>query len=484
MSVGAIQSVSEWVQGSTVQAKRLDPLYYDPELTRAERYLMDGGKVEWSRLGRVTSDIYSFGAYELTNHIRFVEPSSDSVPFITVTEIGLLSVDLGATRHIDRESHNLLVKSRCRPGNLLLSMSGSIGRVAVVPGDRQEYNSNQDVAKVLVDEDKGDPYFLAAYFGSSVGQSACFREAAGAIQKHLYLYNIAELPVPCPGEALRRAIGNKVRAAECLRRQAASAREELMESIGNRFPPCGRPEESLGSSWDFLDKFSPGRLDAWYNHAIFRDLEAQLTARDGLVPLSSLAREVSKRWQRDERPIRYVEIGDFDLSAGTVTGTEAHGGDAPSRAKTLSREGDVAISLVRPNRQNVVYIQALDDLPVVVTSGCAVLRFKTCQIAALYSVLLRSNAVTYQLMRWNVGTSYPTIEGLPIDRILVPEFSATEMDALGQLADTAVNGPARASQLVSTAIGDVEELIEGDLDEHKCIEEGRKLADEFGLEKP
>jgi hypothetical protein len=33
-------------------------------------------------------------------------------------------------------------------------------------------------------------------------------------------------------------------------------------------------------------------------------------------------------------------------------------------------------------------------------------------------------------------------------------------------------------------IADVEHLIEGKLDEAACLEEGRKLAEEFGFEKP
>ena len=33
---------------------------------------------------------------------------------------------------------------------------------------------------------------------------------------------------------------------------------------------------------------------------------------------------------------------------------------------------------------------------------------------------LRHNAITHQIMRWNTGTSYPAIEQLRSDRILVP----------------------------------------------------------------
>ncbi len=42
----------------------------------------------------------------------------------------------------------------------------------------------------------------------------------------------------------------------------------------------------------------------------------------------------------------------------------------------------------------------------------------------------------------------------------------------------------RAKKLVQDAITDVESLIDGKLDEDRCLAEGRALANEFGLEVP
>jgi type I restriction enzyme S subunit len=42
----------------------------------------------------------------------------------------------------------------------------------------------------------------------------------------------------------------------------------------------------------------------------------------------------------------------------------------------------------------------------------------------------------------------------------------------------------RANSLTTQAIVSVESLIDGTLDEDACLEEGRHLADEFGLERP
>jgi len=197
-----------WIDCNDLGANRLDALYYDPTLTVAERHLRRNGALKWGRLRDVALNIYSFGAYELTNRIRFTDPGSTTMPFITVSEMGTLTVDISAARHIDAASHVLLAKSKCGPGTILLSMAGTVGKVAVIPSGAPECNSNQDLAKVVINPDLADAYCLATYLATSVGQAACFREAAGAIQKHLYLYNIESFPIPDIPRPLRLAIGN------------------------------------------------------------------------------------------------------------------------------------------------------------------------------------------------------------------------------------------------------------------------------------
>ena len=226
MNVQSLRTKPIWIASSEVVPSRLDPEYYDPALTIAEKHLRSDCKLKWKRFRDIVSEpIYSFGAYELTSHITFVPPGTGTVPFLTVTEIENPFIAMERARHIDRRSHELLSKSACQPGTLLLSMAGSIGRVAVVPSSSGPCNSNQDVAKAIVDKDVSDPYFLSAYFTSSVGIAACEREAAGAVQKHLYLYNIEQLPVPDPSCQVRLAIGNKLRVAENLRSRVRALTE-------------------------------------------------------------------------------------------------------------------------------------------------------------------------------------------------------------------------------------------------------------------
>ena len=474
-----------WIPVKEMGANRFDPLYYDPVLTVAEHHFQSNGKLPWKRLAKVVSEpIFSFGAYELTNHIRFVAPGTGTVPFLTVTEIDNPFVDVSEARHIDRESHALLANSQCKSGTLLLSMAGTIGRIGVVPAGYGEYNSNQDTAKVVVDFAKSDAHFLAAYFCTQVGLGACHREAAGAVQKHLYLYNVEQLPVPDPDRALRVAIGHKVRAAERLRAAASRAKAAISGWLATCLPAWEKPSEQLAVTPIFNVEFSEARLDSWYNHPQFQRLEEALSSFKRLVPLSSISRTINDRWKGTTGEIEYIEIGEFDLAQGVAVGAVIDAAHAPSRAQIAARLGDVAVSLVRPNRKNVVFLQGSGKRPIVVTSGCDVLRFADADTAALYSIILRHNAVTHQVMRWNTGSSYPAIEQLPSNTVLVPPIPDGKRQELLQAARLAVTGVERAKELTRTAITDVENLIDSKLDEATCLEQGRQLAKEFGFDMP
>ena len=176
-----------WFDASIVDPRRLDPDYYDPVLTIADSLLRKGGDLNWKR-SRQVARVYNFGAYELTNQIHFVERSTlGAVPYVTVTNISNLTVDMETVPWIDAETHQLLFASRCPAGTVLLSIAGTIGRAGVVPSFLSECNGNQAIAKLTVNPEEMDPHYLAAYLNCSLGLAASARSGGGSSKEPLYL---------------------------------------------------------------------------------------------------------------------------------------------------------------------------------------------------------------------------------------------------------------------------------------------------------
>jgi hypothetical protein len=76
----------------------------------------------------VCDDLRSFGAYSLNNEVTYQE---EGVPFIRCVNMRNGFVDFSDLLYIDDSANKLLWKSEIKPYTVLLSMSGSVGSVAI-----------------------------------------------------------------------------------------------------------------------------------------------------------------------------------------------------------------------------------------------------------------------------------------------------------------------------------------------------------------
>src|SRR4030042_2210846 len=123
------------------QGHRLDAEYYQPE------YLEVAGKMKsllHETLEGISESIVSFGAYALTN---FIDWQEDGIPFIVAENVKEGFISYEGARYISDKTDEILKKSRVREGQVLLSMSGSVGNAAVAYKIPAKLNSNQDITK-------------------------------------------------------------------------------------------------------------------------------------------------------------------------------------------------------------------------------------------------------------------------------------------------------------------------------------------------
>lgn len=482
MTVTPLHQRPVWVPVPELGANRFDPLYYDPSLTIAERHFRSKGTLSWRRLKQVADEIFSFGAYELTSQIRFVAPQSGSIPFVTVTEIDNPVVDMARARHIDRASHEILQESQCGPGTLLLSMAGSIGRTGVIPENAGQCNSNQDVAKITVNPDESDPHFLASYFSSRVGIAACEREAAGAVQKHLYLYNISTLPIPDPEKPIRIAIGHKVRAAERLRAEAtfsvADAVNRIDGMLGTADFSVLRPNPD--GACEYFSSFVPladlGLFHGAQFYAPKRKHAVSLIKATGIGGrLGSHGHRVRAKGKRK------ASRGHIDPA--NVSGSDGYwysGGSDDGGDVVLAEPGHTLFLRMRPYLNKTT----INDTNNVVSGSPEFLVYEFDGLDGYYATLcLRQPWALAQVAEIATGDR-PRVDGEFVDEVFVPWPDETVRHGIGQLYQLSFALRRRADRLVQQAIVDVENLIDGKLDEDKCLAEGRELAKEFGLEVP
>jgi restriction endonuclease S subunit len=141
-------------------------------------------------------------------------------------------------------------------------------------------------------------------------------------------------------------------------------------------------------------------------------------------PLYKLADFSSENWnQKDyfDDYFPYIEISAIDIQDGTVIGiNNVEKTKAPSRAKKIVRKNDIIVSITRPNRGAICFVQNIKDI-VIASTGFAVIRNINDDILREYLfIMLRQSSSLLQMEQRSSGGNYPAITEDELKKILIP----------------------------------------------------------------
>jgi restriction endonuclease S subunit len=265
---------------------RLDAEYYQPEyLEVAEKV----NSLPHETLEGISESIVSFGAYALTN---FIEWQDDGIPFIVAENIKEGFISYEGARYISDKTDEILKKSRVRGGQVLLSMSGSVGNAAVAHKIPPKVNSNQDIVKISLKQ-IFSPYVLTAFLNGKYGRMQVLRLPVGSVQQHIFLWQTKSLLIP-------NFRGSFVNSIEEIYKEGldqlekskilySEAEDLLLKELGLK---DFKPEEDLSYIVNLSDVKSAHRADAEYfqpKYERLRDkIKSQISKLLAIAPLSEL----------------------------------------------------------------------------------------------------------------------------------------------------------------------------------------------------
>ena len=149
------------------------------------------------------------------------------IPFVRVQNLGSGVVDWdGDILFIDSPTHEALSRSQIRAGDVLVSIAGSIGRVATVPVQAPELNCNQAVA-IIRPTERVLPEFLAHWLrGKSAQQQILGAQVTGTIS-NLSLTQLRELRLFVPEMPVQREFARRLAAVERVRARYRTSLAQL-----------------------------------------------------------------------------------------------------------------------------------------------------------------------------------------------------------------------------------------------------------------
>lgn len=379
--------------------------------------------------GSLLSEPPEYGAGE-----SGVERENDATPrYIRITDIdenGELLPGLGMTA-AKVEPQYLL-----RDGDLLFARSGNtVGKCYLHDSERVDY-----------------PCFYAGYmirfrFAEKVlpkyvfafAQTPYYREWVSAIQRSAGQPNInaqeyRSLELPLPPLPEQRKIVAELDAAYAAKRAADAKAAKLLAFIDDMvlnelgIAKLPKPDTSLASRIFTVParEVLNGRLDPYSYSPFFADNLKRIRAKGSwrlgeLVALSHQQWD-QKAWQGNpEGDFPYIEIGAISVVDGEIGTIEsAPIADAPSRAKMMVASGDLLVSLTRPTRRAIAFVND----SAIASTGFAVIRGFSDEVLPEYlSVILRSELCTYQFDQRSTGGNYPAITEEQLLRCEIPKTS-------------------------------------------------------------
>jgi type I restriction enzyme S subunit len=470
---GSVMQAS-WIDPSDLLLGRLDGEFYAPEFVRHERLV--ASKRSDPRLGLRSLGLLGklitgpFGSKLPSNLYQ-----SDGVPLFRVQNVQPFFADESSLVYIAPEIHRELRSSEMKSGGVLISKAGRVGDACIAPAHFDRINITEHVIGLTTNQDV-DPYYITAALNADFAGVQLKRFGLGTILQYLGVADTRSVEVPVPGPNLQSAIGNKLRKAERLREKASAGQSRAIEQLDswyggidwNGYEPFG---------WMAVSCFEGSRLDAWFYQPSYRKMEETLRLRSGLVQVAAIASpavEVVDYSKCPDSHFQYFEIADVEAESGTISSKNIAVNEAPSRAKYRVTAEDVLVSTVRPNRKGIALVPAGTSFAVC-SSGFAVLRCSSSEIAHYLRASLAHDVATHQLMRWNTGATYPAIDrDVPLF-VMIPWPSEDAVRAVGrQLQQSAVDYLA-SQRLVDEARSHLEAMIDGTLDADALVAEGKEI---------
>ncbi len=211
---------------------RFDPFYYKPEIIKLVKGIK-GSKFDSFKFREIIQDI-SGGA---TPKIEGDFYSDSGIPFLRVQNITEEGINLEDVKFIKNEVHEKMLKrSQLHENELIFTITGRIGSVAVVPKNF-EGNINQHSVRIKLKEYLNNiqilPEYIALFFNLKIGQILSFRETTGGTRPALDYEAIKSLVIPLPDALKQRELADLIKEAYIHKKSKQAKAKQLLNSIND-----------------------------------------------------------------------------------------------------------------------------------------------------------------------------------------------------------------------------------------------------------
>lgn len=147
------------------------------------------------------------------------------VKYVRVVDMRNGGIDPSGVRRTTQEISATYKRSLLKSGDLLMSIRGHVGRLAVVPAELDGANITQDSARLAIIG--ANSLYVRETLRSTAFQRWMAKYTKGVAVRGINLGDVKVMPIPVPPQAKQDEFAERVRKVESMRDQYAAALAEL-----------------------------------------------------------------------------------------------------------------------------------------------------------------------------------------------------------------------------------------------------------------
>ena len=310
------------------------------------------------------------------------------------------------TAHISEECHEKLKRSKLRTGDILFSIAGAIGRVAVVTEEMLPANTNQALAIIRVTRDDIYLPYIKLILTSQIVKAQFERKKQGVAQLNISLKDINELEIPLP---------EKSKQIEC-----ASLLEKISGIVTARQKQLQKLDELVKAR--FVEMFgSPVSNPLSWRKRTLKEVCIKLNDGTHFSP------ESYETGQYKYITAKNIKLSGFDFSNITYVPEEVH---RPIFERCNPELGDV-LYIKDGATTGIAMVNTLEE-EFTLLSSVALLKQDRSIINGYFLAALLNNEDMYLDIRNNMGgaaITRLTIAKLNVIKVIVPPIAIQEQFA-------------------------------------------------------
>jgi len=458
-----------------------------------EKYGLDVSIISFSELNEETRFDAEYHRLEAIKYLKQIKSkSSKTLKDVAKFVVGPFGSTVTVDKYVDDSEYcdvrNLDIKSfeinqsdalipqvlyeklkqfHIRQNDLLVTVVGTLGKVALA--QEKDTKSIFSCKSTIVRSESIDPYFLATFLNSKVGQILLLRCKRGAIQEGLNLFDLKTLPVAIPSGSFQIKIKNLIIQAFANSKESVNSYSQAKALLLSELGLSDYiPNEANISIRDLFECLQDNRFDAEYWMPKYDEMMSKVTKFNKLGEIAQVKKGslINPKYY-SEYGIPYIRGGDFSANELNDESMIRIASIFNRNNETVLQENDIVFASIGSVGKTAIVTKNFANS--FISNNIGKIHINIADFIPQYvQICLQSIICQSQFQRLQTQTAQPKILDSDIRKIKIPFLVKEKQLAISNFVVQSRELKAQSKTLLEKAKRAVEIFIEQD--EEKALE--------------